>query len=139
MEEMHDNNGVVPNNDGTRPGRNGGTLMPAWQKGQSGNPEGMKKGTMHLTTIMRRLLDEDMVVTINGKPFVMTRAQALMLEKIRLATSSEHDAVRLRAIMDIEDRIEGKPIPIIPEPPENDDDGVVFYIPNQHSRKRVQP
>ncbi len=136
MDEMHDNNGVVPNDDGTRPGRNGGTLTP-WQKGQSGNPDGMKKGTVHFTTIMRRLLEEEMVVTINGKPFVMTRAQAIMLEKIRLATSSEHDAVRLRAIMDIEDRIDGRPIPVIPEPPENDDDGVVFYIPNQNSRKRV--
>ena len=138
MDEIQEENGVVPHDDGMRPGRNGGRLTQPWEKGQSGNPDGMKKGTLHLSTIMRKLLDEEMVVTINGKPFVMSRAQAIMLEKIRLATSSEHDAVRLRAIMDIEDRIEGKPIPIIPEPPDNDDDGVVFYIPNQHSRKRAQ-
>lgn len=134
--DMNDENVMTqPSDDGTRPGRNGGTLMP-FKPGQSGNPDGMKKGTLHFSTIMRLLLAEPMNVTMNGQTFVLTRAQALMLEKIRLATNSEHDAVRLRAIMDIEDRVDGKPVPTMPAPPDDDNDGVVFYIPNQNSRRR---
>lgn len=125
---------IIPNDD-TREGKNGGTLTP-WKKGQSGNPDGMKKGTIHFNTLMRQLLSQEMVVTINGKPFVVSRAEALLLEKIRLATNSENDAVRLRAIMDIEDRIDGRPVPTIPPAPDADDDGVIFYIPNANSRRR---
>lgn len=135
MEENAQISGEVIVSDDTRPGRNGGTLTP-WKPGTSGNPDGMKKGTVHFNTLMRRLLNEEMAVKINGQVFVMTRAEAIMLEKIRLATNSEHDAVRLRAIMDIEDRIDGKPVPIIPPAPDSDDDGVIFYIPNAHSRRR---
>lgn len=133
MDTNEQNDATQPGT--TMPGKNGGTLQ-RWQPGQSGNPAGMKKGTLHFSTIMRQLLAEPMNVTINGQTFTLTRAQALMLEKIRLATNSEHDAVRLRAIMDIEDRVDGKPVPVMPAPPDGDDDGVIFYIPNQHSRKR---
>lgn len=135
---------IIPNDDsgtsssatpGAIPGRNGGTLQP-WQPGQSGNPKGMKPGTLHFSTIMRQLLNEKVVVSINDKNYEMTRAQSLMLEKIRLATNSQFDNVRLRAIMDIEDRVDGKPIPLLPDWQHDDDDGVVFYIPNEHSRKR---
>lgn len=122
MEKTDNKNGMVPHNDGKRPGRNGGRLNQPWQKGQSGNPDGMKKGTIHLATIMRRLLEEEVVVNINEKSFVTTRAQALMLEKIRLATSSEHDAIRLRAIIDIEDRMDGR------VPQSQDSDGVKLSI-----------
>ena len=119
----------------TIPGRNGGTLKP-FQPGQSGNPEGMKVGTIHFSTLMRRLLTEDTVVEYNGKPITLTRAEAIVLEKLRLALESESDAIRLRAIMDIEDRLEGRPVPVLPPAPEGDDEAVIFYIPNEHSRKR---
>ena len=133
--EVHQDDNLPEQTDGSRPGRNGGTLQP-WKPGQSGNPAGMKKGTLHFNTIMRNILAEEVVVSFNGKPVVLTRAQAIMLEKIRLATSSEHDAVRLRAIMDIEDRIDGRPVPVIPAAPDIDEEGLVFYIPNANSRRR---
>ena len=119
-------------------GRNGGKLIP-FQPGQSGNPAGPKKGTRHLSTILRTLLNEEITVTLNGQALRITRAEALMLEKIRLATSSEYDAVRLAAIKDIEDRLEGKPMTTLPPPPDTGEGGVIFYIPNQHSRKRGKP
>lgn len=123
-------------NDGTIPGRNGGTLRP-FRPGESGNPNGVKKGTKHLSTILRTLLAENITVTVNGQSYIITRAEALMLEKVRLATTSPFDAVRLRAIMDIEDRLEGRATPAVPLPPDNSEDVVVFYIPNQNSRKRL--
>ena len=136
--DMNDENVMTqPSDDGTRPGRNSGALMP-FKPGQSGNPDGMKKGTLHFSTIMRRLLAEPMSVTINGANFTLTRAQALMLEKIRLATNSDNDAVRLRAIMEVGDRVEGQPVSLLPTPLGGADDGVIFYIPNRHSRKRKE-
>lgn len=127
-EQANDNRPTIP-------GRNGGTLRP-FRPGQSGNPAGMKKGTKHFSTIVKALLDEKINVTVNGVTFQVTRAEALMLEKFRLATDSPFDAVRLRAIMDIEDRVDGKPTVALPDGAQDGDDVFVFYIPNQHSRKR---
>jgi hypothetical protein len=118
----------------TIPGRNGGTLQP-FRPGTSGNPGGMKKGTKHFSTILRRLLDEEITVTINGQTLRLTRSEALLLEKIRLATQSPYDAVRLRAIMDIEDRVDGRPTQSL-DISGDDDAAVVFYFPNEHNRKR---
>lgn len=116
-----------------RPGRNGGTLS-SWKPGVSGNPEGMQKGTLHFSTIMNMLLTQQINITIDNLPFKVTRAQALMLEKLRLATSAKDESVRLRAIMDIEDRVDGRPVPTAPAPLDGDDDGAIFYFPNQNSR-----
>lgn len=127
-EQANDNRPTIP-------GRNGGTLRP-FRRGESGNPSGMKKGTKHFSTIIKKLLEETINVTVNGVTFQVTRAEALMLEKFRLATNSPFDAVRLRAIMDIEDRIDGKPTSALPDGAQDGDDVYVFYIPNQHSRKR---
>jgi hypothetical protein len=122
------------------PGRNGGTLRP-FRPGESGNPGGMKKGTKHFSTILRRMLEETINVEINGVVVKMTRSEALLLEKIRLATNSPYDAVRLRAIMDIEDRIDGKPASSLSlsDDTDGEENIVVFYIPNQHNRKRPLP
>lgn len=123
--------------DATRtiPGRHNGTLTP-WQPGQSGNPNGMEKGTKHFKTIMRLLLDEMADVTINGQSFRMTRAEFLMFEKFRLATTSPFDSIRLRAIMDIEDRIDGRATPADDAVTPIEDENVIFYIPNKNSRIR---
>lgn len=128
MNEQAENRTVIV-------GRNGGLLRP-FQPGVSGNPSGMKKGTKHFATILKSLLDEKINVTIGEVTIQLTRAEALMLEKIRLATQSPFDAVRLRAIMDIEDRIDGKATAAPEDTPYQEDEVVVFYIPNQHNRKR---
>ena len=119
----------------TIPGRNGGTLQP-WRPGQSGNPKGMEKGTLQFKTIMRLLLEEQTDVTINGQAFKMTRAEFLMLEKFRLATTSPFDSIRLRAIMDIEDRMEGRARQSDDGFTPVEDENVIFYIPNKNSRIR---
>lgn len=128
-----DNNGETAPK--TIPGRNGGTLQP-FQPGQSGNPNGMQKGTLQFKTIMRMLLDAETDVTINGQVFKMTRAEFLMLEKFRLATTSPHEHIRLRAIMDIEDRQDGRARQSEDDLVPIEDENVVFYIPNKNSRIR---
>lgn len=124
----------VFDNDAVIPGRNGGTLRP-WRKGQSGNPDGMAPGTLHFRTILKRILNEQMVVTINDKQFTMSRSEAIMYELVRMASNSGNDAVKLRAIAELLDRIDGKPTPVLPDVGgESQSDTVIFYIPNQHSR-----
>jgi hypothetical protein len=39
---------------------------PTWVKGQSGNPDGMPKGTKHRATILKELMD--IILKQNGKP-----------------------------------------------------------------------
>lgn len=75
-------------------------------------------------------------VTINGQSFRMTRAEFLMFEKFRLATTSPFDSIRLRAIMDIEDRIDGRATPADDAVTPIEDENVIFYIPNKNSRIR---
>ena len=81
-------------------------------------------------------MNEPIVVTINDKPFTMTRAEAISFELIRLATSAPNDIVKLRAISELLDRIDGKPTPVLPDTGGGGErpDTVIFYIPNEHSR-----
>lgn len=138
--EQQSNEHVEVSNDvNVIPGRNGGTLRP-WQKGQSGNPDGMAPGTLHFRTILKRILNEQMIVTINDKQFTMSRSEAIMYELVRMATNSGNDIVKLRAISELLDRIDGKPTPVLPDVGgETQSDTVIFYIPNQHSRLKFPP
>jgi hypothetical protein len=129
---------VIESNPSTIPGRNGGTLRP-WRKGQSGNPEGMKPGTQQFRTILNRVLNEPITVNINGQNFTMTRSEAIVYELVRMATNNDiHDAVKLRAITELIDRIDGKPTPVLPDVGgESQSETVIFYIPNEHSRLKI--
>lgn len=127
-EQANDNRPAIP-------GRNGGTLRP-YRPGESGNPAGMKKGTKQFATILKAFLDEQIDFDVDGQIVKVTRAEALMLQKIKLALNSPFDSIRLRAIMDIEDRIDGRPLQADREVGIEDEEVVVFYIPNQYNRKR---
>ena len=116
--------------------RNGGTLN-LFEKGKSGNPSGRPKGSRNLKAILTEMLELGSEMTLSDGRKITVNKEQIAIELLRLATSPDvNDAVKLRAIETIFDRIEGKPIPILPPPPENDDEVVVFYIPNVNSRKR---
>lgn len=87
----------------------GGTLL-VYGPGESGNPNGRPKGSKNLKTITRQLLAEITEVSVDGVKKRMSRGEALIYEKYRIAVKGENDAVRLRAIMDIEDRQVGRPV-----------------------------
>lgn len=119
------------------PGNNGGTLY-TFPPGTSGNKKGRPKGSRSLKAIMNKLLDEAVLIEYEpGKTMTLTRREALMLNKLNLAMNSEFDAVKLAAIKDIEDRVDGRPVSQLPNSGgEDSTDYYVFYIPNAHSRKR---
>lgn len=133
------------------PGRNGGTLRP-FRPGESGNPSGKPKGVRNLKTLLRESLEGLVDYELNGPgedgeektegavkvhSIRITRAEALVLEKIRLALSSPYDAVRLKAIESIFNRLEGTPGKVGDGEEEGtEDDNFVFYFSNNNSRKR---
>ena len=49
-----------------------------FQKGRSGNPRGMPKGSQNAARLARRILDEKIVVRENGKRIAITRREAML-------------------------------------------------------------
>lgn len=116
------------------PARNNG-MISRWQKGESGNPAGMKPGTKQFKTIMRLALEQKVFVDVDGEMMHITRAEALVFELMKLATESPNEYVKLAAIKEIFDRTDGK---AIPQEPDNQGDEeketVVWYIPQTNLR-----
>jgi hypothetical protein len=112
----------------------GGILHP-FEKGKSGNLSGRGKGVKNFKTLIGRVLDEKMVLDVDGQPVEMTRQEAIVHNLINMALNSPNDAIKLRAIMELIDRIDGKPVPVLPDNQgDQQSDAIVFYIPNEHSR-----
>lgn len=88
--------------------------LKSWQKGQA-KPEGSgkKKGSQNVTTFLKKYLDKKAIKSIQDLKFVVelgdgrkiTNAEAIALKLIHKALF-EGD---IRAIENIQDRIEGKP------------------------------
>lgn len=53
-------------------------LHSQWQKGESGNPRGRKKGSVNFTTDLLEELSEVIAVTEGGKPKRITKQRALI-------------------------------------------------------------
>lgn len=81
---------------------NNENLRPPWQKGQSGNPAGMKKGTRHLSTLLQQTLVKGLTIEINRKPVLVNDAK-IIEQLLKLAAKGS-----MRAIEQIFDRIDGR-------------------------------
>lgn len=88
--------------------------LKLWEKGNSGNPNpGRKKGSKNITTYLKQYLEKKTIKQIQDLKFVqelgdgkkITNAEAIALKLIHKALF-EGD---IRAIENIQDRIEGKP------------------------------
>ena len=77
-----------------------------WKPGQSGNPKGKKKGTLHSRTIIAKWLavKENIKNPITGKMENMTQYDAIVLAQ--LAKARNKDTIAFNALLD---RSEGKP------------------------------
>lgn len=75
-----------------------------FKPGQSGNPNGRPKGARSLSTILREMLEEEIDVNIDG---VKSRKQfqEVIIRKL-LKKANDGD---IRAIVEVFDRVEGKP------------------------------
>lgn len=72
--------------------------------GTSGNPSGRKKGSLNLTTILRRMLEEEVEVTDGGKKVKKPLSDVLVQKLIKKAVKDDN----LKAISEIFDRVDGK-------------------------------
>lgn len=74
-----------------------------FKKGQTGNPNGRPKGSRSLSTILKEMLEEEIVITIDGKK-ERKQFQEIIIRKL-LKKANDGD---IRAIQEILDRVEGK-------------------------------
>lgn len=112
-------------------------LRPPWKKGQSGNPKGMKKGTIGLTSTLKNLLQSEGVLKVrnakeiddNGKEtgnkFALAKIVIPQREMIILAALKKAVGGDMRAVEWMSDRTEGRatqPIQQVTELAEGDYD-----------------
>jgi Family of unknown function (DUF5681) len=66
-----------------------------FQKGQSGNPKGHRKGSRNVATLLEQALNERVVVTENGKRKTITKLEAMLKQLANKAASGDHRAIKL--------------------------------------------
>ena len=66
-----------------------------FQKGQSGNPTGRRKGSKNVATLLEQVLNERVVVTENGKRKRITKLEAMLKQLANKAASGDHRAIKL--------------------------------------------
>jgi hypothetical protein len=105
-------------------------LAPAWQRGQSGNPNGRPKGPT-VTTLIRRILEAR---ELCGEPTPGNRTVAECLAEVMVKHAIRGSATHLKMLLD---RVEGpvRPRMLESERPEN----VVIYIPDNGRDRRDEP
>jgi hypothetical protein len=66
-----------------------------FQKGQSGNPTGRRRGSRDLSTILEEELEQRVVIRENGKQKTITKRRASMKQLVNKAASGDHRALQL--------------------------------------------
>ena len=66
-----------------------------FQKGQSGNPAGRKKGSKNVSTLIREALDEKVDVVANGKKRRMSKLEAAFTQQANKAAAGDIKATSL--------------------------------------------
>ncbi|MGO9923162.1 MAG: DUF5681 domain-containing protein [Isosphaeraceae bacterium] len=97
-------------------------LVPAWQRGESGNPNGRLKGPT-LTTLIRRVLEGK---ELYGEPTPGNRIVADCLAESMILHAIKGNAAYMREILDC---VEGPVRAVVPE----SGGSVVCYIPRANS------
>jgi uncharacterized protein DUF5681 len=66
-----------------------------FQKGQSGNPTGRRKGSKNVATLLKQVLNERVIVTENGKRRRITKLEAMLKQLANKAASGDHCAIKM--------------------------------------------
>jgi Family of unknown function (DUF5681) len=77
-----------------------------FQKGQSGNPAGRRRGSKNLSTILDEELEQRVVIRENGKQKTITKRRASMKQLVNKAASGDHRALQIliNSLHDLEGR-----------------------------------
>jgi hypothetical protein len=68
-----------------------------FKKGQSGNPKGRRKGSVALSTLIRKSAKERVIVQENGTRKSMTKDEAALKQLFNKAASGDQRAIKLMA------------------------------------------
>jgi hypothetical protein len=68
-------------------------LSGQFKKGQSGNPKGRPRGTRNFLTLLKKELDQSIVVNENGKKKTITRLQAMVKRIVAGALQGDQKAL----------------------------------------------
>ena len=86
-----------------------------FRKGQSGNPRGPRPGARSLRTLVRRVLDERLLVIENGKRRKLPKVEAIIKQLAKKALSGDLPSARLLlAIMSAAEERDGLNDGLIP-------------------------
>lgn len=82
-----------------------------WQKGQSGNPQGRRKGSVNLKTDLMQELNETIAITENGKPRRISKQRALIKSLMNNSIKGDPRAVGalIRMILTLSDDSDASP------------------------------
>jgi hypothetical protein len=64
-------------------------------KGKSGNPRGRPKGALNVATMLERILEEKVIITLNGRRRTVTKLQVAITQLIDMATGGDLKALQL--------------------------------------------
>ena len=64
-------------------------------KGKSGNPRGRPKGALNVATMLERILEEKVIITLNGRRRTLTKLQAAIIQLTDKATGGDLKAFQL--------------------------------------------
>ena len=66
-------------------------------KGKSGNPRGRPKGALNVATMLKRILEEEVIITQNGRRRTATKLEAAFIQLTDKATGGDLKALQLLA------------------------------------------
>ena len=64
-------------------------------KGKSGNPRGRPKGALNLATMLEQILEEEVIITQNGRRRTVTKLHAAIIQLTDKATGGDLKAFQL--------------------------------------------
>lgn len=66
-----------------------------FKKGRSGNPKGRPRGSRNATTLLKEALNEQVVITENGRRRTITKKEVIITQIVNKAASGDHRSIQL--------------------------------------------
>ena len=111
-----------------------------FKRGQSGNPKGRPKRTRNLSTLVRKVLDETVEATIEGKRRRIDRREAMVRVLVNNAMKGDPRAIKQVAeLSDREEASNNHPYVLVPPASMTLEEWEKHYSPNNGITRMVNP